>query len=78
MIVFCLFEGFNALLFLVGNLSCSTQNKNKLKILEVSLALSNFATILLAFASVALRLGHPFILNNIKKDKKEQDDGMRI
>lgn len=62
---FCLVEAINTLIYLIGNISCHT-SENPTGLLSNLLTTTNVLTILLALASAALRLGHPFILGKIK------------
>ena len=66
MVTFCIFEAINSILFLTGYLTCLIGGSNVNSILETLKIISNCMTILLAFASVALRLGHPYIFKKIK------------
>jgi hypothetical protein len=66
MVFFCGFEVVNTVLILAGFLTCATGSSSSDTVLEVLYSISNCMTILLAYASVALRLGHPFIFNKLK------------
>lgn len=67
MVVFSIVEGINTLLYLIGNLSCQTNSSDVQTVLQIQITITNCITVLLAFASVALRLGHPFIFHKIKR-----------
>jgi hypothetical protein len=62
---FCLVEATSTIIFLIGNISCHYATQPT-ALLSSLLTASNVLTILLALASAALRLGHPFILGKIK------------
>lgn len=66
MVIFFIFETIESILFITGNLSCSTRNSNRIEILQTLLTISNCMVIILAFASVVLRLGHPFIMRRLR------------
>ena len=66
MVIFCIFEAINSTLFLTGYLSCLIDGSDVNDILEDIKIISNCMTIVLAFASVVLRLGHPYIFKKIK------------
>jgi hypothetical protein len=70
MVIFFIYEAVNSVIFLAGNLSCSSGDGNKNEILDSLLTVSNCMIIVLAFASVALRLGHPFIFKKLKNMKQ--------
>lgn len=67
MIAFCVVEGINTFVYLVGNIGCGANSPYMDTILDIQQAISNCVSILLAFASAILRLGHPFIFSKIKK-----------
>ena len=70
MVIFFIFEAVNSILFISGNLSCSTGNQNRNEIISSLLTVSNCMIIGLAFPSMALRMGHPFILKRLKTMKQ--------
>jgi hypothetical protein len=67
LIFFCLCQGANTILYLIGNISCESQSDNFYGLIDNLYAAANVIAVLQGFGIALLRLSHPRFIDKLRQ-----------